>query len=85
MTLQETGDHVVKEINKYVGLIRTAKSEQYDGFAKEKIRVLVEVLDLLDEVKDEAELATQIQQLYKSHTGALDGLRDLMQTLNIKA
>ena len=85
MTNQETGDYVVKEINKYLGVIRSAKNEAYDGFAKEKIRVLVEVLDVLDEVQTESELQTRVKALYKAHTGALDGLKDLLQAMGVRA
>jgi|GEM_PF-2887361 len=84
MTNQEAGDHIVKEINKNLERIRSAKSETYDAFAKEKIRSLIDVLDLLDEVKTEDELTKRVQQLYKAQAGALDGLRDLLQTMGVR-
>ncbi|WP_338865833.1 hypothetical protein [Myxococcus stipitatus] len=84
MTNQETGDYVVKEIGKLLERVRSAKSGTYDAFAKAKVRALVDVLDLLAEVKTEAELVSRVQQLYRARTGALDGLRDLLQAMGVR-
>jgi len=84
MTMPQIADHIVQEINKNLGTIRTAKSEKYDEFAKEKIKVLVDVLDLVDEVKDDAELAEKVKLLFRGRQGALDGLNDLLQVIGRK-
>lgn len=53
MELKEIGDYLVKEINRNLENIRWSKDEKYDQFAKEKIKILTELLDVLDECEDE--------------------------------
>ena len=84
MTTLQIADYVVQEINKNLGIIRSAKSEKYDEFAKEKVKVLVDVLDLIDEVKDDAELAEKVKLVFRGKQGALDGLNDLLQVMGRK-
>ena len=84
MTTLQIADYVVQEINKNLGIIRSAKSEKYDEFAKEKVKVLVDVLDLIDEVKYDAELAEKVKLVFRGKQGALDGLNDLLQVMGRK-
>jgi len=53
LELKEIGDYLVKEINRNLENIRWSKDEKYDQFAKEKIKILTELLDVLDECEDE--------------------------------
>ena len=84
MILQEAQDYTVKEINKNLEIIRKAKNEKYDEFAKEKVKALVDVLDLIDECSSENELADGVKLLYRGKQGALDGLNDLLQVMGHK-
>jgi len=53
LELKEIGDYLVKGINRNLENIRWSKDEKYDQFAKEKIKILTELLDVLDECEDE--------------------------------
>jgi hypothetical protein len=46
--------------------------------------LLLDVLDLVDEVKDDAELAEKVKLLFRGRQGALDGLNDLLQVIGRK-
>ncbi len=84
MELEDVSAHIVKEINRNLEIIQTAKSEKYDEWAKEKVKALVDVLDLVDEVKDTGELVTHVQRVFRGAQGTLDGLNDLLQALGAK-
>jgi hypothetical protein len=81
MNLPQINDYVVKEIERNLHILQSSKSEKYDKFSKEKIKVLLETLDILDEVSDEAAFVNEVKLLFRGRQGALDGLNDLLQAM----
>jgi len=85
MTIDDVRAEVVKEIERNVAIIQKAKSEKYDKWAKEKVKVLVDVLDRLDECKTLEEVGQHLQLMLRGAQGAVDGINDLLQIIGQKA
>ena len=84
MNMQEIQLFLEKEINRNLDIIKNAESEKYDQFSKQKIKALVDVLDIMDECVDSTVLAKRIKLLFRGMQGALDGLNDILQVMGEK-
>jgi len=84
MAMEEIGDYIVKEINRSLEIIRWSKDEKYDQFAKEKIKLLVDLLDTLDECEDERAFIARIKFMQKGVQGAMTGIEDLFKEIGAR-
>ena len=84
MAMEEIGDYIVKEINRSLEIIRLSKDEKYDQFAKEKIKLLVDLLDTLDECEDERAFIARIKFMQKGVQGAMTGIEDLFKEIGAR-
>ena len=83
MAMEEIGDYIVKEINRSLEIIRWS-DEKYDQFAKEKIKLLVDLLDTLDECEDERAFIARIKFMQKGVQGAMTGIEDLFKEIGAR-
>lgn len=84
MALKEIGDYIVKEINRNLEIIRWSEDEKYDQFAKEKVKLLVELLDVIDECEDERTFTAQVKFHQKGVQGAMTGIEDLLKEIEAR-
>ena len=82
MALDQIGDYIVKEINRNLEIIRWSRDEKYDQFAKEKIKTLVDLLDVLDEVENERAFIAQVKFFQKGVQGSMTGIEDLLKEID---
>ena len=81
MTLDQIGDYIIKEINRNLEIIRWSPDEKYDQFAKEKVKTLVDLLDVLDEVEDERAFLAKVEFFQKGVQGSMTGIEDLLKEI----
>ncbi len=81
MTLKDIGDYLVNEINRNLEIIRWSPDEKYDQFAKEKIKMLTDLLDVIDECEDMNSFIRQVKFAQKGIQGAMSGIDDLLSEI----
>lgn len=77
MKHKEISDFIVAEINRNLEAIRYTDVESYDKFAAGRIKVLVDLLGILNQCKTPADIRTRISMMQKGNMGASSILEEI--------
>jgi len=79
------GDEIVAEINRNLEAIRWSNSEIHDKYAAGTAKMLVDLLDNIDEVKSEEELRARLEMMRMAANGAVDVLDNWIEKMKRKS